>query len=230
MYTGVTLIKQEAIMISLLLLISKIYKAAFLILVLFATITIFMSDNTPAIVIIERSFEILFIPFIWIFNNVAFPIIEWFLSFYGYFDGGNGSQLMSNDFILVMLKLFSALIALVGIITTIGYLIINLIIFPIWTIFDKNMAGPWSLMIDPLRVVSGFAIPMMVEMGNAARMTSGNSAIRQEAINNDLADKINGKETTKQGMLDLFKSDGQPTVDSKKTKDKDKDEMEYFFD
>lgn len=191
-------------MTSFLILVSKIYKYAFL-LVLAVTIFMMIVGSDPAAVTFGKGIGVLAYPFMFIFNHIMMPLAEWIMSLYEHVSNMSYEQENAiGGFGYFIMLMGSALISLAGVLTVFAYFPVVFLMFPIWTIFDEDIAKIWVMFFDPLQVFGEVVVPLMAEMQNLNDMNSSNETIRQMAVNDDLADRIVGKMPTKQDVVDAM--------------------------
>ncbi len=188
-----------------LYLISQVYKYGFLLVaVITAIMMVFGSD--PAGVTLGKGIEVLAFPFVWFAENIMLTLIEWFMVPVIAVSDMDKSGISGLAWLLMFAV--SAMFSFIGVITTVVFFPVVLLMFPIWTIFDKEMAQVWEMYLNPVHVVSEVTIPLMAEIQNSADMQHSNPVIRQMAINDDLADRITGRMMTKQSVVEFITDKG----------------------
>lgn len=176
-----------------LLGVASVYKLA-IIAIIFGSIYYVLTSDASAGKSLASVIDFILIPILWFWNNIQLPIVEWCINLFE----GSGISETPGDTIMWFLKLAGAVF---GTLLALIYFPIVLLVMPIWTIFEPIMVYAWGKLLNPLGVFNVFVLPLSVELGNNIDMVSENPVVRQGAINNDLADKINGKVATKQTII-----------------------------
>lgn len=157
---------------------------------IFGTIIYVVMSDAPVSVSISSVFDFLLMPFVWFWNNIQSPLITWCL-------GLAPKDPSINSFVWFILLFASA----GGALFMLLYFPIVLLLMPLWTLIEPIMVHAWAKLLNPLGVFNIIVLPLGVEFRNNMEMTSDNAAVRQMAINDDLADRINGKVATKQTII-----------------------------
>jgi len=188
-----------------LYLISQVYKYGFLLVVAITAIMMAFGSE-PAGVTLGKGIGALAFPFVWFAENIMLTLIEWFMIPVSVVSDMDKSGISGLAWLLMFAV--SAMFSFAGVITTIVFFPVVLLMFPIWTIFDKEMAQVWKMYLNPAHVVSEVTIPLMAEIQNSANMQHSNPVVRQMAINDDLADRITGRMMTKQAVVEFITGKG----------------------
>jgi len=186
-----------------LTLVAQIYKYGFLFIVGITTLMMIIGSD-PAALTFGKGMSAIGYPFMWIYDNMAYPLFELSNAPYSMV---NNMTYETKEAIGGVAYLFilvgTGFLFMGSVVTIIAYFIFMFLVFPIWTVFDKGYAAVWAIYVNPFHIFVAVTIPFMAEMKNATDMQSDNPVIRQMAVNDDLADRITGKMITKQGFVDF---------------------------
>lgn len=144
------------------------------------------ADTAPLSTNIANIFDVIGSVPVAIFNTFMLPLYETILGWPDF--ALEASKDSTATFILFFLPVLIVTVALIFTITV--YFPAVLIVFPLLSILNPTMIYVWASYLNPLLIFTQVGLPAVDNIGNIAMMKSEDPVLKQMAINEDLAYRI----------------------------------------